>query len=222
MKTLTAGDEPAPAGPRTLVPLFTPDLSAFAKALRRQLAAALEQAPRPPGHVELLNMLARAAGHRNLQALRAAARARLPRPAPDSRPSSAPMPLSAHATRAAMHFDAQGRLVRWPHKFSVQRLAMWVLWMRFDAQRRYTEREVNGILRHWHTYGDHATLRRELVNMRLLSRRSDCSQYWKEPQRPADEVRALLHLVRQRAREAGAHETRPVRPGPAAGDPAAG
>ena len=31
------------------------------------------------------------------------------------------------------------------HKYSVQRLAMWVLWTQFDGKRVYTEREVNEV-----------------------------------------------------------------------------
>ena len=90
--------------------------------------------------------------------------------------------------------------MRWPHKFSVQRLAMWVLWTHFDAKRVYTEREVNEILKLWNTWGDHVTLRRELINHQLLTRKSDCSEYRKLPARPDDEVRWLLRAWRERAR----------------------
>ena len=69
---------------------------------------------------------------------------------------------------------------------------MWALWQRFDARRTYTEREVNAVLNTWATYGDHATLRRELINMKLLGRKPDCSEYWKEPVRASDEVRAFF------------------------------
>jgi hypothetical protein len=93
-------------------------------------------------------------------------------------------------------FDADGRLMRWPTKFSIQRLAMWVLWTRFDAKRLYNEREVNTILKAANAFDDHATLRRELVNHRLLARKADCSEYRKLPARPDDETRALLHAWR--------------------------
>ncbi len=53
-----------------------------------------------------------------------------------------------------------------------------------DAKRVYTEREVNSILSALHTSGDHVTLRRELINQQLLSRKSDCSEYRKLPARP--------------------------------------
>jgi len=77
---------------------------------------------------------------------------------------------------------------------------MWVLWTRFDARRIYTEAEVNRILKGWHTWGDHVTLRRELINHRLMTRKSDCSEYRKLALEPDDEVRALLQALRASAR----------------------
>jgi hypothetical protein len=149
----------------------------------------------------MLNWLARGAGHRNYQAFRAAtAAAPAVAPAP-TKPAARPensVALSSHATKALMQFDDAGRLVRWPSKFAVQRFAMWALWMRFDASRVYTEREVNTLLNAWATFGDPVTLRRELINMKLLARKPDCSAYWKEPVRPDDEVRTMLHELRAR------------------------
>jgi hypothetical protein len=174
---------------RDALPLHAADLSSFARALAAQLADAPAQ---PPGHQSLMNMLARAAGHRNLAALQAAHRA--PRPAVAEREPA--LPLTPNAKKALMQFDAAGRLVRWPNKFAVQRLALWVLWTCFDGRRVYTEREVNELLRAWHLFGDHATLRRELVEMKLLTRTPDCAEYRKLPARPDDETRALIQAWR--------------------------
>lgn len=186
--------------PRTPVPFATPDLSAFARALARALA---ERGPEaPPSHVEMLNLIARAAGHRNLQAMQAATR--LPAPARTPDDDAALLPLSDHARKALRQFDAQGRLVRWPSRFAVQRVALWLLWTRFEAKRTYTEKEVNAVLREAHLFGDHATLRRELVNHKLLARKDDCSEYRKLPARPDPEARAALTAWRRRAREARA------------------
>ena len=181
---------------RESVPLHAPDLSLFARALGRSLKERLPHDP--PGHVELMNLLARAAGHRNLQALQAAVRRPLPAPAGD--PDAVPEvpPLTPAARKALTQFDARGRLVRWPHKFSVQRVAMWALWTHFDGRRVYSEKEVNEVLKAWNTWGDHVTLRRELINHRLMSRKSDCSEYGKLPARPDDEVRWFLHVYRRR------------------------
>ena len=185
--------------PREAFALTVPDVSAFARALGRSLAERHARKPAPPSHVELLNMLARAAGQRNIQALRAAppaATATAVAAAPRPRAAS-DTPLSANARKALAQFDDQGRLLRWPVKFSVQRLAMWQLWTRFDAKRVYTEKEVNAVLKQANDFGDHVTLRRELINHRLMSRKSDCSEYRKLAARPDDEARALIAVWRK-------------------------
>jgi len=185
---------------RQSTPLLVTDLSAFTRSLARSLAGREAM----PGHVELQNLIARAAGYRNLQALKARPAAPFDTridtpicPHPDTAAApEAPASLSVNARRTLSQFDAQGRLLRWPTKFTVQRMAMWILWTLFDGKRRYTESEVNAILRAANAFGDHVTLRRELVNHRLLARQSDCSEYWKLPARPDDEVRALLSAWR--------------------------
>jgi hypothetical protein len=194
---------------RTPLCLVVPDATPFARALGRSLNERHTAGLAPPGHVELLNLMARALGHRNLQALQAAtpqARpaaldpSRLPaRPlAVEDRPP--PAGLSANARKALMQFDSRGRLLRWPNKFSVQKLAMWVLWTLFDGRRVYTEAQVNEVLKAANLFDDHAMLRRELVNHRLLARKSDCSEYRKLPARPDDETRALLQAWRLQRR----------------------
>jgi hypothetical protein len=54
------------------------------------------------------------------------------------------------------------------------------------------EREVNAVLQAAHLFADHATLRRERINHRLMARDSDCSNDRKLPARPDDDTRALL------------------------------
>jgi len=197
--------------------LVVPDVSLFAKSLGQSLKTRHTAGSPPPGHVELLNLMARALGHRNLQSLQAAAAnptgplpaADLPEAALPDAPLAAedrppPLALSDNARKALMQFDSRGRLLRWPTKFSVQKLAMWVLWTLFDGRRVYTEREVNEVLKAANGFDDHATLRRELINHQLLSRKPDCSEYRKLPARPDDETRALLQAwrLRQRTRPA--------------------
>jgi hypothetical protein len=191
---------------KELFSIHIADVSAFARALGQALKERHAAKPTPPGQVELLNLIARAQGQRNWQALRQAAPALSPAAghaeAP-ARSAAAPAPpLSDNARKALAQFDNRGRLMRWPVKFSVQKLAMWVLWTRFDAKRTYTESEVNAILKAANMFFDHVTLRRELINHRLMARKSDCSEYRKLPARPDDEARALLTAWRARYREA--------------------
>lgn len=173
--------------PREAQPLVVDDLSTFAKSLRTQLLAL----PTTPGHQTLLNMVARAAGHRNLQALMARPR---PRPTPAAVPD---VPVSELVRRTLHQFDAEGRLTRLPARRSLQRLALWGLWMRFDAKRPYREREVNEILNAWHLFGDHCTLRRDLVTQGFLARTADSAVYTKLPARPDADGMALMRALRQ-------------------------
>jgi hypothetical protein len=185
---------------RQIVPLYADDLSRFAKSLAQQLGEHQERRAALPGHVELLNMLARAAGHRNLQGLRA--RALRPTSTPATAPEAPQPPASTvNIDRALRHFDAQARLVHWPVKRSTQLLMLWGLWMRFDAKRPYRESEVNQILNAWHGFGDHCTLRRELVVANLLERKPDGSEYRKCAARPDNDARHLMAQLRQRERD---------------------
>ena len=182
------------------------DVSAFARTLGQALDARHASKPEPPGQVELLNLIARTQGQRNWSALRLALRQRpvaAPvQPAVDAAVAATAAPLSDNARKALAQFDQRGRLMRWPVKYSVQKLVMWVLWTRFDAKRSYTEPEVNAILKAANLFFDHATLRRELINHHLMERKSDCSEYRKLPARPDDETRALLTAWRARFRQA--------------------
>lgn len=193
---------------RLAIPFHAEDISALAKSLRQQLDSHLASTPQAPSHLSLLNMLARAAGHRNLQALRAQA-ALQPVPLAAAVPPSEPIApargprhpgLSELADRALRQFDEQGRLARWPSRHQVQRLAIWGLWLHFDSRRIYTEGEVNALLQAQHCFGDHCTLRRELVEMKLLSREDGGRRYQRQNPQPSEELLPLLQELRRRHR----------------------
>ena len=185
---------------RELVPLVAADISTFCKNLRQQLVTAGHETP---GHVAFLNMLAKSAGYRNYQTLKAD-----PAPVPPPKATAMSAALVAPAItlprgstvslalrRLLSCFDTKGRLIRWPNKYAAQQIAIWALWSRLPAQRELTEKQINQYLDAFHTYGDPATLRRELVNAKLLWRTLDCSVYRKEQRKPDEEVRAFLDLL---------------------------
>lgn len=78
--------------------------------------------------------------------------------------------------------DADGRVARWPtrkgDRLVGQQLVLEYLITKFEPHRTYTEREINDILRQWHTFEDWATLRREMFERRMLGRTPDGRQYW--------------------------------------------
>jgi hypothetical protein len=188
-----------------LVALSVSDISAFCKQLRGQLDAA--KINPLPSHLGLLNMLARSAGHRNFQALRSGAKISAASEAQPVTLTSTPPPsakalampsdaaLSRTLKRAVTHFDTAGHLMRWPSQFAVQQQALWALWVRFPAKREMTETQVNETLNSYHRFGDPATLRRELVEAKFLSRTLDCRSYRKEARRPDTDSVAFLKLV---------------------------
>ena len=176
---------------RTAFPFATHDVAGLARALGRELAACEKQ----PGHVELLNMLARSAGYRNFQHFRAnhAAEARLASlPAPPE-----PVDLK-RVEHAAKHFDGAGRLTRWPAKDSRRALCLWVLWSRIPAAETFNEAQVNELLRAWHLFDDPALLRRCLFDTGRLWRTPDGRRYRRIEQRPPEEALVpIRHLGRQ-------------------------
>lgn len=66
--------------------------------------------------------------------------------------------------------DGEGRLVKFPGKRSMQQEALAYLAGKFVYGQEYTEQEVNQLLLLWHTFGDPATLRRELYDRSFLDR----------------------------------------------------
>lgn len=156
---------------RTAQPLHISDLSDFARALHRQLPA-----PQPT-HLSLLNMLARAAGFQNYQHLHAQA---------------APKAADPKRVAAALrYFDARGRMTKWPGKTNLQHLCLWGLWA--DLPRgAMTERQISEHLSERHLFGDPAILRRTLVEMALVSRTQDGSQYQRLQPVPPPEAAEVL------------------------------
>lgn len=73
----------------------------------------------------------------------------------------------------------EGKITRLPQKNSVRLAVLDYLAQKFEVERSYTEREVNSICEHWHTFGDYFLLRRELIDHGLLRRKADGSSYWR-------------------------------------------
>lgn len=186
---------------RPVFPFHAPDISALARSLNKQLASHWTEAQTPPSHVQLLNMLARAAGQQNFQQFRAQAEATpdTPPPRPEAdyaarRAAAAPQP-AGDVLRLLRHFDAQGRLQRWPGKFSEQQPCLWTIWARIPAGRDLSEKAVNEYIRRAECFGDHVLLRRELVNYRLLQRTDDGSVYQRCEQPVPEAIQPLLLAV---------------------------
>ena len=187
---------------RDLFPFHVDDIAALAKSLRARLAESGDT----PGHVELLNILAKSAGCRNFQHFRANAKAREQLATlPTTSPLQTPVDFG-RIKRLLRHFDPAGRLIRWPAKHSEQQPCLWLLWSRIPARRVMNEREVNEHLNAQHSFGDAALLRRQLCDTGLVVRTPDCREYRRVEGRPTP---LGLELIRQLAR-AGAAPAAPA------------
>jgi len=176
---------------RTTIPFATQDISALAHSLREQLG----DRDSPPGHVELLNMLARSAGYRNFQSLRAQAAAHdlLGKPQPAAKP------VDYDQVRKLMrYFDADGQLVNWPSKSSLQEACLWVMWSRLPARKKLTEDELNRQIQANHLFGDYALIRRQLFELGLVSRTADGREYKRVEREPSGEAQALIRQLAER------------------------
>ena len=168
---------------RETLPLPVADLSVFARQLRRAWPE------EPPSHLTLMNLLARASGFRNVQHLRASALA-------EGRLSTA-APVIDHVAVEALRrcFDAEGRLTRWPARTSVQHQVLWVLWSHLPRGEPMTERQISERLSQWHLFGDAAIIRRTLLELGLVTRTPDCTEYRRVERKPPAEILALIRLL---------------------------
>ena len=174
--------------PRTQLAYAVPDVSVAARSLRDQLS----KLERLPSHVELLNMLARAAGYRNFQHFRAEAASGVAAAAPIAGPSTFDAKL---VERAARYFGPDGMFLQWPSRERLAKLCIWVLWSRIPAGASFSEIEISELIDDWHGFGDRALLRRALFDYGLVSRTVDGSEYRPVEQLPPAELGPLLARI---------------------------
>ena len=173
---------------KQMIPLYAEDISAFSRVLAGQLSDA-------PSHLSLMNMLARGAGFRNYQHLKAshAAGERL------ATPVVAEIADHKFVEKALGWFDERGRLKQWPSKRKLQDVSLWVLWSRLPAGVVMQEPEVNARLLEEHNFEDPAILRRCLCSLGSMTRNRDGSDYQRVEKRPPAEARVLIRVLGQQA-----------------------
>lgn len=162
---------------RDVLRLTIDDLSHFTKTLRGAL-------PDAPGQSEMLGHIARAAGYRNYQHLKS----RLtPEPAADRK----------RVARALRYFAADGRWENWPLKRGIRELCLWVIWTRLPVREVLTERQISAVIDEETVFRDPAQIRRSLVEMGLLTRNLDGSEYVRLQRPMPPDAKALLRAVKE-------------------------
>ena len=82
--------------------------------------------------------------------------------------------------KLAVYYDEEGRLTQYPGKRPLRELALLKIADCFEPDRKYTEKEVNEIIRENISFSDVELIRREMFQSKLLGRLRDGSQYWRE------------------------------------------
>jgi hypothetical protein len=77
------------------------------------------------------------------------------------------------------YIDKEGRIIQWPKrkKRKLQLNILRFMAHQFELDRIYTEREVNDILKTYHTFEDWALLRRELYELGWMTRELNGTEY---------------------------------------------
>jgi len=73
--------------------------------------------------------------------------------------------------------DNDGCVKQWPAKRNMQLEALEYLGNKFPGGSKYTEAELNKILKTWHTFEDWALLRRELCEKGYFNRDTNGTSY---------------------------------------------
>ncbi len=71
------------------------------------------------------------------------------------------------------------QIIRWPKKQSEKNIVVEWLSNKFEYKRKYSEKEINQIIKKSHNFSDIPLLRRELISKKYLARKDDGSEYWK-------------------------------------------
>ncbi|MDO5292294.1 MAG: DUF2087 domain-containing protein [bacterium] len=77
-------------------------------------------------------------------------------------------------------YDAEGKLKQYPSKRPVRLLALTKIAKSFIAGKKYTEKEVNAVIREHIAFSDVELIRREMFQYKILGRLRDGSCYWIE------------------------------------------
>ena len=82
--------------------------------------------------------------------------------------------------KMANYYDSQGRLSQYPTKKPMRVIALTKIADCFEYKRKYTEKEVNEIIKQNIAFSDIELIRREMFQLKLLGRLRDGSAYWRE------------------------------------------
>ncbi|MBD5157582.1 MAG: DUF2087 domain-containing protein [Butyrivibrio sp.] len=79
-----------------------------------------------------------------------------------------------------VYYDKEGLLTQYPSKKPMRILALAEIAVKLDTSRKYTEKEINEIIKSSVAFTDIELIRREMFQYKFIGRLKDGSQYWAE------------------------------------------
>ena len=87
--------------------------------------------------------------------------------------------IQQYSKKLSNYYDSDGRLTQYPSKRPMRILSLIKIVEEMDGDRKYTEKEINEIIRLHIAFSD-IELIREMFQYKFLGRLRDGSEYWVE------------------------------------------
>ena len=88
--------------------------------------------------------------------------------------------ISEYSKKMRNYYDSEGKLIQYPTKKPLRMIALVRIAECFENGKKYSEKEVNEIIRQNISFSDIELIRREMFDLKLIGRLRDGSEYWRE------------------------------------------
>lgn len=78
------------------------------------------------------------------------------------------------------YLTKDGKILQYPSKKTIRPHILSYIASQFEEGKKYSEKEVNQIIRDHIDFSDHELIRRELFMYHFMNRLRDGSEYWRE------------------------------------------
>lgn len=90
------------------------------------------------------------------------------------------MNMNTYYKKMGSYYDSGEKLLQYPSRRPMRIIALARIAESFEMDRKYTEKEVNEIIKSKIAFSDVELIRREMFQYKILGRLRDGSQYWLE------------------------------------------
>lgn len=88
--------------------------------------------------------------------------------------------IQKYTEKLERYYNSENKLTQYPSKRPMRVLALARIAEKFEMDKKYTEKEVNEIIKTSIAFSDVELIRREMFQYRFINRLRDGSQYWLE------------------------------------------